>query len=160
LRLRFAVHRPAQWQASPRGHGTPCRDVPGRVHVRVAGVSAGPATEDGLALARLRIDGAARRPNHGSDLQVLNTDHVEAAGQIGGGLPGPVPAPVCLAGRQPGDRGSDTPASIRPPLGASRLPLTTEPAPANTLSTTTEKTREGSAIPLRPEDRSSLARIK
>ena len=59
--MRFAVHPPAQRRASPRSHGMPCRDVACRVHVGVAGVSAGPAAEDGLALARLGIHGPAYR---------------------------------------------------------------------------------------------------
>ena len=53
--MRFAVHRPGNPVASPRSHGVPRRDVPGRIHVRVAGETAGCATEDGLTLARLRI---------------------------------------------------------------------------------------------------------
>jgi len=59
--LRFAVQRPGSPEASPCSHGMPCRDVPGRVNVSVAGVSTGPACEDGLALARSRIDGPAHR---------------------------------------------------------------------------------------------------
>ena len=48
-------------QASPRSHGVPRRDVPGRVNVSVAGVVAGYAGEVGLALAALRCDVPARR---------------------------------------------------------------------------------------------------
>ena len=59
--LRFAVHGPGLPVASPRSHGVPRRDVPGRVHVRVACVSAGGAPEDGLALARPRVHLPARR---------------------------------------------------------------------------------------------------
>ena len=59
--MRFAVHWPGYPVASPRSHGVPRRDVPGRVHVSVAGKTAGYATEDGLALARLRISVPARR---------------------------------------------------------------------------------------------------
>jgi hypothetical protein len=58
--LRFAVHRPASPDASPRSHGMSCRDVPGRVQVRVAGKTARPAPEDGLALARSSVDRSAR----------------------------------------------------------------------------------------------------
>ena len=58
--LRFAVRPPTQRLASPRSHRMPCGDVPGRVHVSVSGISAGPAGEDGLALTRLRIHGPAR----------------------------------------------------------------------------------------------------
>ena len=59
--MRFAVHWPAQRQALPRGHGMPCRDVPGRIHVRVKRETAGGTPEDGLALARLRVHVPARR---------------------------------------------------------------------------------------------------
>jgi hypothetical protein len=58
--VRFAVHGPGCPVASPRSHGVPRRDVPGRVYVGVAGVSAGGASEDGLALARLRVHLPAR----------------------------------------------------------------------------------------------------
>src|SRR4029077_19197592 len=60
-RLRFAVRRPGSPEASPRSHGVPRRDVPGRVHVSVAGVAAGHAAEQGLALAAARCDVPARR---------------------------------------------------------------------------------------------------
>ena len=53
--LRFAVHRPGNPVASPRSHGVPRRDVPGRVHIGMVGVSAGSACEPRLALTRLRI---------------------------------------------------------------------------------------------------------
>jgi hypothetical protein len=70
--LRFAVHRPGNPEASTRSHGMPCRDVPGRVHVSVVGISAGSAGEDGLALTRLRVDDPAHRAPlacvHGIDL--------------------------------------------------------------------------------------------
>jgi len=59
--LRFAVHGPGILVASPRSHRMPCGDVPGRVHVSVAGVSAGHAAEQGLALAAARCDVPARR---------------------------------------------------------------------------------------------------
>ena len=54
--MRFAVHRPGIPEASPRSHGVPRRDVPGRVHVSVAGVAAGHAAEQGLALAASQGD--------------------------------------------------------------------------------------------------------
>jgi len=59
--VRFTVHRPGNPVASPRVKGdgevggVPRRDVPGRVHVSVAGISAGDAPEDGLALTRLPV---------------------------------------------------------------------------------------------------------
>ena len=60
-RLRFAVRGPGIPDASPRSHGTPCRDVPSRIHISVTGVSAGYAAEQGLALAAARCDVPARR---------------------------------------------------------------------------------------------------
>jgi len=59
--LRFAVHRPASAVASPRFHGVPRRDVPCRVHISIAGVSAGHAQIEGLALAALLRDMPTRR---------------------------------------------------------------------------------------------------
>ena len=52
--MRFTIRRPGNPVASPCSHGTPCRDVPGRVHVGVGLVSAGDASEDRLALAVVR----------------------------------------------------------------------------------------------------------
>jgi glucose 1-dehydrogenase len=45
--MRFAVHGPGCPVASPRSHGVPRRDVDGRVHISVAGETAGSAPEDG-----------------------------------------------------------------------------------------------------------------
>jgi hypothetical protein len=53
--LRFAVHWPGCPVASPRSHGVPRRDVPGRIDVSVAGETAGIAPEGGLALARTPV---------------------------------------------------------------------------------------------------------
>ena len=57
---RFAVHRLAWRRASPRSHGVPRRDVPGRVQVGVAGEATDHACEESLALAALRCDVPAR----------------------------------------------------------------------------------------------------
>jgi hypothetical protein len=54
--VRFAVHWPGNPVAFPRSHGVPRRDVPSRVHIRIACVSAGHAAEQGLALAAARCD--------------------------------------------------------------------------------------------------------
>jgi hypothetical protein len=59
--LRFAVHWPGCPVASPRSHGVPRRDIPGRVHVSIERETAGYAGEEGLALAALRCDMPARR---------------------------------------------------------------------------------------------------
>jgi hypothetical protein len=58
--LRFAVHRPGNPVASPRSHRMPCGDVPGSVHIGIAGEVTGGAPEDCLALARLPIHVPAR----------------------------------------------------------------------------------------------------
>jgi hypothetical protein len=59
--MRFAVHGPGSPVASPRSHGVPRRDVHGRVHISIAGETAGRAREPRLALARVRIHVPARR---------------------------------------------------------------------------------------------------
>jgi hypothetical protein len=59
--LRFAVHRPGNPVASPRSHGVPRRDVPGRVHVGVDLKAAGAAPESRLALSRFRVAVPAAR---------------------------------------------------------------------------------------------------
>jgi hypothetical protein len=59
--LRFAVHGPDFPVASPRSHGVPRRDVPGRVHVGVASESTGKTAEGGLALARPSVHMSAHR---------------------------------------------------------------------------------------------------
>ena len=56
--MRFAVHGPSYPVASPRSHGMPRPDVPGRVHVGV-GAAVG-APKDVLALARLPEEGGHR----------------------------------------------------------------------------------------------------
>ena len=105
--MRFTVHRPGFPAASPRSHGVPRRDVPGRVHVCVAGVTAGSALEDGLALARLPVHPPARRAplarERGTDLlHPAGRLLLQAPGQQS--PPGPQDAPV-----QPGLR-ADLPA--------------------------------------------------
>jgi hypothetical protein len=59
--LRFAVHWPPGGVASPRFHGVPRRDVPGRVRVSVGGIPADHAKECRLALAGFLSDVSARR---------------------------------------------------------------------------------------------------
>jgi hypothetical protein len=53
--LGFAVHRPAHRSASPRSHGMPCRDVLGRVHIRMIEMFADATAKNRLALTILRI---------------------------------------------------------------------------------------------------------
>ena len=59
--MRFAVRWPGTPDASPRFHGVPRRDVPGRVDVSMVGETAGRAREARLALARLPVHIPARR---------------------------------------------------------------------------------------------------
>ena len=182
--MRFAIHRPGIPEASPRSHGVPRRDVPGRVHISVAGVSAGSAYEAHLALTRVRIHVPARRaalagvggsdplhpagrlflqpahqqaparphdlaveaglgphvltgvpcrppgrPGHVANLQVLDSDQVEPAGNVRAGFLRPVLAPVCLAGLQPGDHLLDLAAAVRPATGPGQLALQASHSP-------------------------------
>ena len=77
--MRFAVRRPGIPEASPRSHGVPRRDIPGRVHISVAGISAGRAREPRLALTRLRIHLPARRAALARE---LGTDLLHPAGRL------------------------------------------------------------------------------
>ena len=167
--MRFAVHGPGFPVASPRSHGVPRRDVSGRIHISVAGETAGRAHEARLALARLRIHVPARRASltgehrtyllhpawrlvlqsayqqpparchdlavepgfladiparipsrapgrarHSSELEILDSDHVKPARDIGRDLLRPVLAGICLAGSQPGYGQLHSASSVRP----------------------------------------------
>jgi len=59
--LRFAVHGPGNPVASPRSHGMPRRDIPGRVYISVDRQAAGAAPEPRLALSRFRVAVPAAR---------------------------------------------------------------------------------------------------
>ncbi|SDI74262.1 hypothetical protein SAMN05192558_12031 [Actinokineospora alba] len=61
--MRVTVRGPAQRRASPCRHDMPCRgsNIACRVHIGVAGETARPAPEGGLALARLPIHDPTRR---------------------------------------------------------------------------------------------------
>ena len=59
--LRFTLHSDRRPHRSTRCHRPSGGDVACGVHVGVVGVAAGPAAEGGLALARLRVGGPARR---------------------------------------------------------------------------------------------------
>ena len=60
--MRFAVHGPASWlEGSPRCHRPSGGDVPGRVHVGMAGEPTGHTLEHRLALAIVRCDVLAGR---------------------------------------------------------------------------------------------------
>ncbi len=101
--LRFAVRRPGIPEASPRSHGVPRRDVPGRVHVSVADETAGSAPEDGLALTRLPVHVPACR--------------APLAGQRRSDLLYPALSLILQAAHQhPPARGQDAP--VQPSLGS------------------------------------------
>jgi hypothetical protein len=68
------------------------------------------------------------------------------------------PVRILLARRIPPETGVR--AVLQQCLFLGRHRLKTEPRHASTLTTTTDTTREGSAIPIRPEGPSILARIK
>jgi hypothetical protein len=141
--VRFTVHRPGNPVASPRVKGggevggVPRRDVPGRVHVSVAAVSAGGALEDGLALTRLPVHmpacraalarmvrlGPLRRARHAPDLQVLDLDDVKPTRQVCAGLLDPLLEPVGLAGAQPGSSQPNLHAAFRAATGVGELPF-------------------------------------
>src|ERR1700689_1463319 len=60
-RMANEILVPGNPVASPRSHGVPCRDVPGRVHISVTGETAGSAPEHGLTLTRVPVHPPARR---------------------------------------------------------------------------------------------------
>ena len=70
-----------------------------------------------------RVLRAPGGPGHVPDLKVLDADHVEPPGEIGGGLLRPVLAPVRLPRLQPRDRGLRLAAAARTALGPGELPL-------------------------------------
>jgi hypothetical protein len=59
-------------------------------------------------------DTAARGTNHVLDLEILDADQIETAGQIRRGLLHPIPAPIGLTRLDPADRGLDPPTPVRP----------------------------------------------
>jgi hypothetical protein len=75
------------------------------------------------------LHGPPRGAGHGVDVQVLDPDHVEAAGQVGAGLLNPVLAPVTFPGLQPADQGPDLPATARPAGGAGESALQPQEPP-------------------------------
>jgi hypothetical protein len=146
--LRFAVHRPGSPVVSPRSHRMPCGDVPGRVHIRVAGEGAGDAGEESLALAALRCDVPVRRATLASE---RGTDLLHPAGclvlqsprqlaallqVVRRGLPAWEPVRVLLDGEVPNVPGVRAVAAQHCLLGGRRE----QPVPghANTLATTTD----------------------
>ncbi len=66
---------------------------------------------------------AARRPGHGTHIQILDADGVEASRQIGGGLLRPVTPAIRFAGAQPGNRQLGLCMPARPALRPSHTLL-------------------------------------
>ncbi len=176
--MRFTFHRPTGVEVSTCCHRPSGGDVAGRVDVGVPGVTAGPTTEDGLALARFRIDGLAHRTrlgrvrgryllhptgclvlkprheiappvgedapvqrglldhvaarirhgssrgaSHGSNVEVLDPNHVVASRQIGRGLLHPILTSIGLAGPQPRDGRLRLVAAVRSALCSRKAAL-------------------------------------
>ena len=134
--MRFAVQGPGNPVASPRSHGVPRRDVPGRVHIRVVGVSAGGAPE-GLAevpqrllLHHLRACGQPRvfRPRLGELPALLQVPRRA--------FPARVPVRVLLDGEVPHVPGVRAVVPQHRLLGGCGEQTVT--GHANTLATTTD----------------------
>jgi hypothetical protein len=66
---------------------------------------------------------ALGRAGHVRNAQIFDTDHIEAAGQVGRGLLGPILAPRGRAGIEPSDRSPRALTAIRSALGAGKPPL-------------------------------------
>src|ERR1035437_8551144 len=60
------------------------------------------------------LDGSPSGAGHTFDVEVLDPDHVEASGEVGGGLLDPVFAPVTVFGFQPCDQGLHLVAAVGP----------------------------------------------
>lgn len=95
--------------------------------------------EDLPVQARLRGDatpwpilGATRRSGHPPDLEILDSDQIEAAGKIRAGLLRPVLPGIGLAGTQPCQRGlqSHPPAGTLAGSGQTTLEQTSSPKPS------------------------------
>jgi hypothetical protein len=53
------------------------------------------------------LHGSGSGAGHAFDVEVLDPDHVEPAGEVGAGFLNPVLAPVAIPGLQPADQGPD-----------------------------------------------------
>jgi hypothetical protein len=97
----------------------------------------------------------ARRAGHRTQIQILDTDGVEAAGQIGGGLFHPVTAAICFTGAhlRDGQLGSCPPGRSVPPPGQTPL------QPAQPLGFTGTKARNPQQLPAGQRNRDRYAAI-
>ena len=135
---RVPVHLPARRAALARVMRLDLLHPAGRLLLQAAHQQPPPGPQDLAVEPGLGADVPARVPRrafrrsgHVLDLQVFDSDHVEAPRDVRAGLLHPVLAPVTLPGAQPGDRVPHPPAASRagsrpgePPLQAPQpLPL-------------------------------------
>jgi hypothetical protein len=97
----------------------------------------------------------AGRAGHGTDVQVLNSDGVEAARQTGGGLFHPVTAAIGFAGPQLRNR----PLRSRPPIRSALRPSQTPLQSAQPLGFPSTKARNAQQLPGRQRHRYRHAAI-
>jgi len=72
--LRFAIHGPGYPVASSRGHGVPRRDIPGRVHIGIAGISAGHVPGMGTVVPQhVFLGGRGKQPVAEGHTNILST---------------------------------------------------------------------------------------
>ena len=136
--MRFTVRRPGQHPASPCSHRPSGGDIACRIHIGVALMSTGDASENRLALTVLWCTVPAGRTGlrreygidpldspcrtcHRLDVKVLNPYQVEASGEVGGGLLDPISSPIRFSHLQPGDGTLDPTAPIRPTFRTRQL---------------------------------------
>src|SRR5674476_325806 len=105
-------------------------DPTGRFLLQAAREQTPTGFEDAPVEAGLRSDvparilhGSGSGAGHVFDVEVLEADHVEPAGEVGAGLLDPVFAPVAVFGFQPCDQGLHLPAAVRPAGGAGESAL-------------------------------------
>src|SRR6266508_4608305 len=111
-------------------------DPAGRLVLQPVDQPSPPACEDGAVQPGLLpdaaagpLDGALGRAGHGQHVQILDTDQVEPAGQVGADLLGPVPAAVSLPGLEAGDSQLGPIPAVRP-LALAGLAAFQQPQPA------------------------------
>jgi hypothetical protein len=95
------------------------------------------------------VPGPARRAGHGTHLQVLHADGVEAARHIGAGLFHPVTTAIGLTGPQPRNR----PLRSRPPIRSAPRPSQTPLQSPQPLGLANTKARNTHQLPARQRHR-------
>src|ERR1035437_6946438 len=114
--------------------------------------------------ARL-LHGPPSRAGHTFDVEVLDSDHVEASSKACGGLLDPVFAPVSVPGLQLADQGPHLAATVRPAPGAGESALQPqEPAgflqaqPSRTGHLTSGQRHRDSDAPVHPDNLTGAGR--